>query len=274
MSLLGRYTTPEKASEIKRLANLSFLLAKKHYGGVHLIGDKRGIELLRHLDWSSVSDELEELPEGFRDVWSLSKLKAYNIIAQKNEPFFHIDFDFFLLKRLPNEIETANVVFQSRETRLNSDLNYNTDVFHRDIKYLPVRRDRTNSGLDIKPRVVAYNCGIVGGTDIGFFKLYSELAIKCVLSQENRSFWQDTELKPISKPILAEQYYASLIAHNNYPSEYVQFLKYKPPCWEVNILKPFIHLLAGKKSLITDLEAAIHASVDFKDISEEIYRLS
>ena len=124
MSIFGRYINDQKAEEIKGMADLCFLLAKRQYESVNLIGDKKGIDLLKHLDWSSISEELEDLPEGYEEVWSLSKLKAYNIIAQKGEPFFHIDFDFFLLKKLPDNIETAQVVFQNKETRIDNFLYY------------------------------------------------------------------------------------------------------------------------------------------------------
>lgn len=253
------------------MAGLSFLLAKKHYCSVNLIGDKIGVNLLKHLDWSSVSDELEDLPDGYKDVWSLSKLKAYYIIAQKKESFFHIDFDFFLIKKLSPNIERSPVVFQHRETGLDRFLNYNTDIFHRDIKFLPLRKGASFSGSEVKPVREAYNCGIVGGTDMLFFNLYSSLAIECVLSEENKQFWQNDSLMPITKATLAEQYYPSLIAKHNRPYAYVKFLESSWGCRDIDLSREYIHLLGEQsKHKINELEVAVFESNEFKDIAEKL----
>ncbi len=279
MSLFGRYISDQKAEEIKGMADLCFLLAKRQYESVNLIGDKKGVDLLKHLDWSSISEELEDLPEGYKEVWSLSKLKAYNIIAQKGEPFFHIDFDFFLLKKLPDNIETAQVVFQNKETRIDKDLNYNTIAFHKEVKYKPLDHAKTCAN---SPKSIAYNCGIVGGRDVEFIKLYSDLAIECVLSEENKSFWQRDyhdlkkqyeSFESYSKAVLAEQYYAAIVATRNKPIDYIKFIapaNYYP---SISLSSDFIHLLGCSKHLLKDLKTALVNSPKYKDIQENIINL-
>jgi hypothetical protein len=277
MSLFGRYISDQKAEEIKRMANLSFILAKRQYESVNLIGDKKGIEILKHLEWSSISDELEELPEGYEEVWSLSKLKAYNIIAQKGEPFFHIDFDFFLLKKLSDEIKNAQVVFQNIETNINIDLKYNTDAFNKEVKYQPLSYNATN--ISTNPRSIAYNCGIVGGRDVEFIKLYSDLAIECVLSEENKSFWQREyhdlkkqypNFESYSKAVLAEQYYAALVAGFNRPINYIKFLTCSNYYPRIKLNCNFIHLLGCSKHLLVDLKSELINSKDYNDIADKI----
>lgn len=186
-------------------------LIKRYYNGVHLITDEQGAETFKDIDWLSVSTELESLPKEYKDVWSLGKLKAFNIIANKHKPFMHIDYDFFLLRKVPDYIEQADVFFQSKED-LAHFKSYCLDSIYNECEELPFE---CNSRLS-----TAFNCGIIGGNNYDFFKKYTELSLETVLNSCNRDFWlgdiKDLRSKydcfrPATKALLAEQYFGAYV---------------------------------------------------------------
>lgn len=189
-------------------------LATRYYGGVHLITDRKGAETFKDVDWLSISTELEALPKEYKDVWSLGKIKAYNIIAAKGRPFMHIDYDFFLLNRLPEKIETSDVFFQSKED-FKHFKTYCLDSLYNECDILPL-----HNKLQID---TAYNCGVVGGVNYDFFQRYTEQSIECILDSRNSQFWLgDNKLLSqkyncfrahATKALLAEQYFAAITCH-------------------------------------------------------------
>ena len=211
----------------------------KAYGSVHLITDKEGEKKLSFIDWDTVSTDLEVLPKEYHSTWSLGKLKAYNIIAQRGEPFLHVDSDFFINGRLPKEIEESEILFQNTEF-VSPVNNYVSDLFRRYCtkKYLtansnPILLGDIENNYKILNRSgkltnVAYNCGIAGGSDLEYFFQYSKCAIDTVLDEANKHLWTQDQnslkklnintrpwsLRPWSLAITAEQYFADIVAFN------------------------------------------------------------
>jgi hypothetical protein len=100
---------------IKDLYKLSAHLLLVNYGEVHLVTDKEGKERLKNIPFTSINTSLEILPKNLKVLWSLGKVLAYKIISEKGEPFFHIDNDVFLFKKLPEEILNKEVITQHKE---------------------------------------------------------------------------------------------------------------------------------------------------------------
>ena len=208
MSYWSLHETAPKSATI--MTKKSVELAKRYYPGVHLITDCQGAETFCDLDWLSISTELETLPKEYKDVWSLGKIKACNIIASKHKPFIHIDYDFFLLKKLPEHFEASNVLFQSKEELVHFKT-YSLDSIYSECQNLFIK--------DIPRLDVSYNCGVIGGNNYNFFKQFTERSLNCVLDPCNRNFWLgcgDYLTKKYqnfstysTKALLAEQYFAA-----------------------------------------------------------------
>jgi hypothetical protein len=240
---------------------------KAAYGEINLITDNKGAEIFGCYDWTTIDTSLEQLPKEYGEVWSLGKLKAFNIIANKGEPFFHFDHDVFINKRLPPEIESAGVVFQSPEY-IYSKYHYDLPLFIRGgvcpHRLIPDNFTSVNDTGDITRDIVAFNCGVVGGLDVDFFKFYSHTALEMVLHPANAKLWltpnsvwmaeRPKTFMSWTKAVLAEQYHAAVTC--NYlnitptfvvPQPYDQTKMIRD--WETGIERfNYVHLFGGFKS--------------------------
>lgn len=200
-------------------------LLKKNYNEIYFITDLEGDKQFGHLPWTKKFLDLENIPKEYGEVWSLGKLKAFSMLAEAGDPFLHVDYDFFIKDKLPDVITKQDIVVQSVEPNL-KERKYGVDYFE---KYCKKKYFASNLRLDL-----AFNCGIVGGNDLDFFKQYSNTSIDMVLDPENKPFWlRDFEYNEIdfmlwSKAVLAEQYYLAIC------------LKYfsKHPALFFNVLAP------------------------------------
>jgi len=188
-----------KKNEVYDLTKLCLRYLRKNYKNVYLITDKKGEEIFADLDWSNITTELEGvISPKYKEVWSLGKLYAINTIANKNEPFLHIDYDFFILEKLPQDLLKAQILIQSRE--FGCDSHYEIWFYEKFCKNKYLKK--------YKRQTITYNCGILGGTDYKFFQKYSENAIKLVEDPKNEKFWKKKFLFPaFVKACIAEQYY-------------------------------------------------------------------
>lgn len=180
---------------------LSVLTALKNYGNIHLITTEEGKKFLGDLPYTSIEIYEEELPIHLKDAWSLSKIYAYKQIAKKNRPFFHIDYDVFLFKRLPEYYENSEIIYQHVEKGTQVDICYGLDEFHENCsnKYLGHTSNRE-----------AYNMAIFGGQHIEAVKFYSDEAIKLLNDENNiERFWRNFHLKipHCARAVLLEQWY-------------------------------------------------------------------
>jgi len=196
-----------KKNEVYDLTKLCLHYLTKNYKNVYLITDKKGEEFFGDLNWSNIYTDLEGvISPKYKEVWSLGKLYAINLIANKNEPFFHIDYDFFILDRLPKNILNAQIVVQSREFAC--DIQYEIKWYERGCKNKYLKKYKRNT--------ITYNCGIIGGNDYKFFQKYSENAIKAVEDPKNKKFWNRKYLFPaFVKACVAEQYYLCCFLKDN-----------------------------------------------------------
>lgn len=191
--------------EIIYFTSLNLKYLKKNYDNVILITDKGGEQLFKNLNWSNIYLELDSVPKKYSDVWALGKLFCYRKIIEFKEPFIHIDYDFFITKKIPEDILNKPIITQSKEhvDRPSMKGTYLLEYFR---DSCPVKNFAKNL---VSP--TAYNCGIVGGTDLNFFDLYSQSSIEMILNPKNEKFWTKSKNIPYyALSVLAEQYYLSI----------------------------------------------------------------
>jgi hypothetical protein len=185
------------------LHKLSVHFAKQHFNEVHLITDSESKEYFKNVGFSTISTELDNLDLNYGQVWCLGKLLAYRIIAQKGDPFIHIDYDVFLFKP-PTAIINADVFGQSPENVIY--FFYEVDKF---VKNCPLLYKAKQ-----KNPINGVNMGIFGGRDLEFIETYATDSIAMVMDPLNKNFW--LEYNGFSnhwvKAVLAEQYYLSVMA--------------------------------------------------------------
>lgn len=165
------WSTPRKfgRGDLDRWA-LSSGLSKRHYGDIHLVTDSGGLERLEPVleNFTSVSQELDFFDSVDKAFWAAGKLLTYSL---QEEPFLHLDDDVFLFKPLPEEIVGAAIFAQSPEVD-GRELDYYVGCIQH---FDAVDVEKVTLPLD---QWSAYNAGIIGGSDLGFFKRYAREAIE------------------------------------------------------------------------------------------------
>lgn len=207
---------------IKFLMEKCIYFLKKNNYEIHLITDDHGKDLFKDLRWNSIDTSLESLPSIYSEVWSAGKVMAYNIISSKGDPFFHVDYDAFILKPLEKFVIESGVVIESKE--FCKDRFYNKDLFFKRCKNKFFAKNQKIN--------FAYNCGIIGGNNLDFFYNYSKSALDMLFDQDNQSFWleKQNEFQSFTKAILFEQYYLSCC---------LDFFKIKPTIFYQDMCKKY-----------------------------------
>ena len=197
----------EDEAIIYQLTKKSVDLINRYNGEVHFITDSLGKEIFKNIKFASIDTYLDCVPKKYYQIWCLGKMYALNKIANKNEPFIHLDYDFLIFKKIPEYIFKKDIIVQSLEYDLNK-FGYAIDYFDKNCinKYYC-----KNQNLDY-----AYNCGIIGGQDYVFFNKYSNAAINMITDKENEKFFLknfDEHLKNYpnfkhwTTSVLSEQYH-------------------------------------------------------------------
>jgi len=177
---------------------------KKHFGEVHFFTDSQSLPFFKDIEFSSINLEFDNLPKEYGQVWSLSKLYAYKIIAQKGISFVHIDYDVILWKGFEERMKKAGVFAQCVED--NARHWYKVSQFEKNCP---------NLHLMSKARPIdAVNVGVIGGNDLEFLYKYSNSALELILDESNKDFWINYNGFPRSwhKAVISEQYYLAVCA--------------------------------------------------------------
>ncbi len=185
-----------------KLLKLNFYLLKLNYKNIYLLTDKDTIKEFENLPWTNIYTIFEDLKEEDTNaVPILHKLYAYNFAASKLRPFFHIDNDFLITKKIDENFINSDAIAQWKEP---------CDVFLREGEVLVKNLCKKYYYLDKFPKY-HYNCGIVGGTNYSFLKEYSSSSINFILDPANKNFVQNEKfITRWEKCIISEQaYYAS-----------------------------------------------------------------
>lgn len=155
---------------------LSCLKFREIYDRMELVTDKEGQNLLIDklgLPYTNVQVALNELDHYPSYLWALGKLYAYGI---QEEPFIHVDGDFYIWQRFPTEIEEAPLVAFHKEDGFVYDRIYYEDV-STTLNYIPDEIIKFRQDI---PDVIEANAGIIGGNDYMFFKEYVRKAFDFV----------------------------------------------------------------------------------------------
>lgn len=241
-----RDTPRQDLDLIKKITDFNVKNINNIYGKVHFVTDKIGKEIFKDTPWASIDLSLESVPVEYNEVWSLGKLYAYYHICNVTDHFLHLDYDFLILDKLPKYIEEADIVLQSKENTTKID--YRTEDFHK-------RCTKKYIATDFCPERTAYNCGIIGGKNMIFFREYSLSAITLVTDKANKDFWlkcnKSSGYSSFTKAVLAEQYYISLVLKhlNLSPTLVWDTYNYNPS--DENLFKQAnaIHLIDCAKSV-------------------------
>ncbi|XLS28852.1 DUF6734 family protein [Flavobacteriaceae bacterium M23B6Z8] len=147
----------------------------KHHEQVELYTDTFGYEILitkLQLPYSKVHVVLDELDRYPSDLWALSKIKTYSL---QEEPFLHVDGDVFVWQSLGKLFSASNLCAQNLELA--------TSYYHQMWQGIKPSLKYISSYLkDFTHTVPQYACnmGIIGGTNIDFFKEFCKESFEFV----------------------------------------------------------------------------------------------
>ncbi|SDE20058.1 DUF6734 family protein [Niabella drilacis] len=145
---------------------LSSLQLNKFYKELELYTDKHGAAILSDtldLPYKKIITDYDNL-DCAPDLWAYPKLLTY---ARQEKPFIHVDGDVVLWKPFRKKLLTSPLIAQNPETGTayynNLFSPYRSDAFFYP-EYL--RTDLYTTHVN------AYNAGILGGTNLSFFRTY------------------------------------------------------------------------------------------------------
>lgn len=237
---------------------LSVDAASRHYPETVLVTDLPGKKLLVDrlgLRFTHVSTELERLREVDPGWWALGKLVAYQL---QDRPFVHLDTDAFLWKPLPRRLTESPVFAQYPEGfHENSPYYRPQDVewaFSKAGMMLPCEWVWTRGNRSHFP---AANCGILGGSNLGFLRHYARTAVDLVLRPENATAWLNLSDKRCYNIVIEQFLLSACVEYHRFNTDsryhdvHVDHLfsswerAFDPQC---AARAGFTHLVAGAKS--------------------------
>lgn len=145
---------------------LSCLKFKEFYGEVNLYTDSKGEDLLKnklgipYSNYINCFDSFENINE---KLWAFPKLHTYNL---QSKPFIHADTDVFIWEKFQEEFISSPLFCQNIEENFpiyGDALNEILSLF----EWVPTELINT---LYKHKTVLAYNAGVIGGSDLDFFK--------------------------------------------------------------------------------------------------------
>jgi hypothetical protein len=187
------------------LTKIANHIANKYFRNVYLITDSRSQHLFRKMQWAGVSTDLDLLNRDLGGIWSLGKIMAYKIAAEKRRPFIHLDYDVMLWNGMPKKISNAEVFAQNQEA--DSDHVYEIDKLLKNCTYKSyIAQIRQND---------AANMGIFGGTNTNFIYTYANSALDFANHPQNYKFWTSfTEFSYTwNMATIVEQYFMVTMSH-------------------------------------------------------------
>lgn len=155
---------------------LSCLQLNKLYGQVELYANSAAAQLLINtleLPYSKLHLEHNNLQLVNENLWALPKLYTYSL---QNEEFLHIDGDVFIFNNFPDSLFENQLIAQNIELATEYYLSTQKELME-NLKFFPrtVKND-FESAVPIK----AVNAGILGGSNMSFFKEYTNNAFEYI----------------------------------------------------------------------------------------------
>jgi hypothetical protein len=178
--------------------------ARRFYSEVELVTDDYGKHVLidqLDLPFTSFRLDLNNLDDLPTSVWAAGKIVAQRL---QDSPYLHLDSDAYMWKPLPDRVHEAPVAIQCYESM---------DHYK---KAHPIFRSSIAKGPEIlleplHPENLAGNCGIVGGNDLPFLRVYTQTILDLLFDPENQAAFR-TVATTIDFNTCYEQYYLTLLA--------------------------------------------------------------
>jgi hypothetical protein len=191
----------------KKQANLSCKFLKKHGYNVILYTDKNSIDYFRKIKYDNIITIDQELinQNTVDRFWSNTKLLSCLLT---NEPFYHIDIDFFLIENILESFKDKKfITFHQEPWIMKWFINRIPDQHI--LKYLNIQKHKSN----------IYNCAVFGGTDIITINSNIRKILNNCLQYNNQinkmiSIFTEKEQSNWLKSVFIEQYYLTNSIYN------------------------------------------------------------
>ncbi|MFD0794744.1 DUF6734 family protein [Mucilaginibacter litoreus] len=193
---------------------LSCLQAKDVFGAVNLVTDDIGKEILINklqLPYATVSTPLQGILDQYpASLWALAKIYTYSI---QTGPFLHLDGDLYLWQKPSPDVLNGQLIAQN----LDKNLPFYAEILnivHDNFSFIPdvISRNRFEN-----EDLYASNAGILGGSNLPFFKEYCRQAFEFV--NKNKSAL--SKVKGGGLNFIFEQYlFCRLASEYNIPVTY------------------------------------------------------
>lgn len=155
---------------------LSCLQLKKFYHNVCLYTNEKGAKWLGdilQLPYRNIYLSHSAFSRPHEDLWALPKIYTY---SQQNEPFLHVDGDVFIFKAFSEDLIQQPLIAQNEEVATDYYASVQKQI-QQHFRYLP---EVVSNDFKCSEPIRAVNAGILGGTDITFYKKYTDLAFEYV----------------------------------------------------------------------------------------------
>jgi hypothetical protein len=184
------------------------MLAKQWFKCIEIVTDSAGADFIKQIGIpaDSIIIRLDEINHIRPELWAYGKMATY---AMQNEPFLHLDYDVYLLKR-PDAVFDSQVITQNPESVKEYYYDDRIKFFDANFKNLPEewKSFRKNKNQ------IAYNVGIIGGRNFRALRQYAEKGMKMIADNLHLINSMTDKLKVNDFNIVYEQYF--LAAYMNY----------------------------------------------------------
>lgn len=228
--------------------SLSCLRLREHYNNVILYTDSQTKTIFQNLElpYTEIHAVYDNLDVPHSNLWAFPKILTYG--AQR-EPFLHVDGDVFVNRKFPERLLEADLIAQNEESPTQYYLLMMGQLLH-SLDFIPSKLRYAIKNETIK----SFNAGIMGGSDLSFFKTFAN-AVKKFLKLNEKSF--KTIVPSANVNLLFEQllfaelvhqekkhvecYYKDMVEDNKYSSH--RFCNFD----QTNEYSHYIHFIGGKK---------------------------
>lgn len=170
---------------------LSALQLYKFYGSVELYGNTQAIDLLinnLNLPYTKVHRSHDDFKLADEGLWALPKIYTYEI---QESPFLHLDGDVFIFDKFSDNLLEQELISQNLETFTED---YYTKAMIEIIKYFNYFPSTVEKDFNSPEQSYALNAGILGGTNLSFFKEYTKEAFNYIDKNKEQFKYIDVNL--------------------------------------------------------------------------------
>ncbi len=160
---------------------LSCLKFKEFYNEVELFTDSNGIKILKdtlNISYTKYHNTLDSLNHLDENLWALPKLHTYSI---QEKPFLHADTDVFIWEKFNPKIVDSPIFCQNIEDNY-PIYNQTLDEILRILDWIPTE---IINGIYKHRKVLAFNAGVIGGTNLDFYKNLHSKALKMISKNQH-----------------------------------------------------------------------------------------